>query len=156
MGKNLLFHGSDQIVRIPELRSGKYSKDFGRGFYCTEIREQAIRWAKRKKTPIVNSYILLATDELRRLDFKGMTSEWLNFIAMCRNADPSVTIHDYDLVVGPMADDQVYDFVQMFLNKEISEKQFAALSDFHYPTHQICFSSQKALDYLEFWKYQDV
>lgn len=156
MTSKLYFHGSGEVVTNPELRSGKYAKDFGKGFYCTEIREQAVRWAKRKNTSIVNLYQFPATSDLKILEFKSMTSDWLDFISNCRNADPSITIHDYDFVVGPMADDQVYNHLQEYIDGNMTKEQFALLCAYHYPTRQICFTSQKSLDYLEFQKFQDV
>lgn len=45
--KTTVFHGTYCDIRCPEIRLGRYTKDFGPGFYCTVIREQALRWAKR-------------------------------------------------------------------------------------------------------------
>ena len=42
-----IYHGSSQIVSEPEIRIAKYHKDFYYGFYCTMIRNQAVRWATR-------------------------------------------------------------------------------------------------------------
>ena len=52
----IIYHGSYCEVKNPELKSGKYSKDFGTGFYCTILEEQAIKWAQKYETPIVNKY----------------------------------------------------------------------------------------------------
>ncbi|WP_039238842.1 MULTISPECIES: DUF3990 domain-containing protein [Clostridium] len=59
MAKYTIFHGSYTEVKKPEIRKSRNTKDFGTGFYCTVIREQAERWAKRYKTPTENSNILL-------------------------------------------------------------------------------------------------
>ena len=40
-------HGSTVAVHDPVLLKTRYNKDFGFGFYCTVLREQAIRWAVR-------------------------------------------------------------------------------------------------------------
>ncbi len=56
MGKMTVYHGSYTIVEKPRIIKGRNTKDFGPGFYCTIIREQAERWAKRYDTPIVNTY----------------------------------------------------------------------------------------------------
>ena len=42
-----IFHGSSVIFKTPEIKIGKYNKDFYFGFYCTLIEKQAIRWATR-------------------------------------------------------------------------------------------------------------
>ena len=43
-----VFHGSAIEVKDPEIRTGKFTKDFGEGFYCTKLKRQAKRWAMRK------------------------------------------------------------------------------------------------------------
>ena len=45
--KRILYHGSREIVEVPEIRKAKFNKDFAAGFYCTVFKEQAIRWATR-------------------------------------------------------------------------------------------------------------
>ena len=107
MGKTFVYHGSFTEIQTPEIRKGRNTKDFGVGFYCTIMREQAQRWAKRYHTPIVNVYSCLIDENLRILEFKAMTEEWLDFIIACRNGTP----HDYDIVIGAMANDQIYNYI---------------------------------------------
>ena len=47
MAKMTVYHGGYTPVKHPEIRVGRNTKDFGTGFYCTVIKEQAQRWAKR-------------------------------------------------------------------------------------------------------------
>lgn len=75
-----------------------------------------------------------------------MSDEWLDFIAACRNGVP----HDYDVVEGPMADDTIFNYVQSFVDGEISRAAFWELAKFKYPTHQISFHTAKALAALKF------
>lgn len=56
MGKMTVYHGSYTSVKDPRIITGRNTKDFGTGFYCTIIREQAERWARRYDTPVVNTY----------------------------------------------------------------------------------------------------
>ena len=42
-----VYHGRYTPVEHPEIRAGRNTKDFGIEFYCTVIKEQAQRWAKR-------------------------------------------------------------------------------------------------------------
>ena len=67
MGKMTVYHGSYASVKEPKLVQSKNTKDFGNGFYCTIIREQAERWAKRYDTPIVNTYTVRMNQELKIL-----------------------------------------------------------------------------------------
>lgn len=56
MAKMTVYHGGYMAVEHPEIRKGRNTKDFGTGFYCTIIKEQAQRWAKRYDTKIVSIY----------------------------------------------------------------------------------------------------
>lgn len=73
MGKMLVYHGSYTEVQQPRIIVARNTKDFGTGFYCTVIKEQAERWAKRYATPVVNIYSLLINEKLDILEFKEMT-----------------------------------------------------------------------------------
>lgn len=75
-----------------------------------------------------------------------MSEEWLNFIVSCRNGIE----HNYDIVEGPMADDQIWNFIEGFIEGNISREAFWELVKFNYPTYQICFNTEKALKTLTF------
>ena len=85
MGIMTVYHGGYQPVERPEIRIGRNTKDFGTGFYCTIIKEQAVRWAKRYNTKFVSIYDVKPLDGLNILEFKDMTEEWLDFIIACRS-----------------------------------------------------------------------
>ncbi|MGM9698368.1 MAG: DUF3990 domain-containing protein [Prevotella sp.] len=55
----ILYHGTNTIVRHPEVRVSVYNKDFGFGFYCTQIERQARRWALTKRTRHIDLQIIL-------------------------------------------------------------------------------------------------
>ena len=59
MAKMTVFHGGYVAIDKPEIRKGRNTKDFGEGFYCTIIKEQAQRWARRYNTKIVSVYDVL-------------------------------------------------------------------------------------------------
>lgn len=83
---------------------------------------------------------------LKILEFKDMTEEWLDFIIDCRHGKT----HDYDIVIGAMANDQIYNFIADYMDGIITREQFWALARFKYPTHQINFCTPEALNCLEF------
>lgn len=56
MSKQMIYYGSYCIVKEPEIKEGKYTKDFGTGFYCTILQEQAEKWAKKYEKSIINKY----------------------------------------------------------------------------------------------------
>ena len=142
-----LFHGSRVIVEYPEIRTQRYQKDFSWGFYCTDIERQAVRWATKFGTAgIVNVYSFDDQAALSMKRFPGMTEEWLDFVAACRSGIP----HNSDVVEGTMADDTIFNYVQSFLDGEISRAAFWELARFKHPTHQISFHTAKALAALTF------
>ncbi len=152
MGKMTVYHGSYTAIQKPEIRIGKNTKDFGAGFSCTTIHEQALRWAKRYTKSIVNKYTVRLDTSLDILEFKEMTDAWLDFIIDCRYGKP----HKYDIVIGAMANDQIYNFVADYMDGILTREQFWVLAKFKYPTHQINFCSNAALKCLEFISSEEV
>jgi hypothetical protein len=135
-----IYHGSQVIVRFPEIRKTKYTKDFSWGFYCTKSYEQAKRWALRRyETGYVNYFQYLPNEKLNILSFQAMSDEWLDFIASCRAGN----VHDYDIVEGPMVDDQVWNYVNDYIQGEITREMFWERAKFKHPTHQISFQSRR-------------
>lgn len=147
MEEELIYHGSNQIVRNPRILVQGFYKDFGYGFYCTRIEKQAVRWANTKRNPhIVNVYAYEGKPGLFVKLFPDMTDEWLDFIAACRTGKE----HSYDIVEGPMVDDTIWDYVEDFLAGRISRPAFWELAKFKHPTHQILFSTEDALKTIRF------
>ena len=143
----ILYHGTNSIVRNPEVRISGYNKDFGFGFYCTRLERQARRWAISKRMPhIVCVYEYRPDDSLNVKIFSEMSDEWLDFVAACRHGES----HSYDIVEGPMADDEVWDYVEDFLSGRITREAFWALARFKHPTHQIIFCTDEALQTIKF------
>lgn len=143
----IIYHGSNVIVSSPRILVNGFYKDFGYGFYCTNIEKQAKRWALTKRgKSVVNSYEYIPNAALSQLVFDTMTEEWLDFVANCRLGKE----HSYDIVEGPMADDQVWDYVEDFIAGRISRAAFWELVKFKHPTHQIVFCTQEALKTLQY------
>lgn len=64
--------------------------------------------------------------------------------------------HDYDIVIGAVADDQIYNFISDYMDGVITREQFWVLAKFKYPTHQIAFCSEAALKCLEYRGFEEV
>ena len=147
MEKNIVYHGSNVEVSIPRIHQNGFYKDFGYGFYCTNFEKQAIRWAMtRKGNTVVNRYNYSVNKSLKTNIFNGMTDEWLDFVVACRRGIE----HDYDIVEGPMADDQIWNFIESYVEGRITREAFWELVKFNYPTHQIAFCTEEAIKTLEF------
>lgn len=145
--KNIVYHGSNVIVAEPKIILNGHYKDFGFGFYCTKIETQAKRWAlTRKGASIVNRYSYVENNALCIKKFETMTDEWLEFVVSCRRGIE----HKFDIVEGPMADDQIWDYVEDYVARRISKEAFWELVKFKHPTHQIVFNTEPALSTLHF------
>lgn len=142
----IIYHGSYLKIEFPQIRKHKFTKDFCWGFYCTEIKEQAQKWATKFKTPIVNEYKLKNLEELKVKVFKDYSHEWLDFVVSCRSG----ATHSYDVVEGPIADDTIYEYLDAYMDNMMDEEEFFKLMKFKYPTHQISLHTIKALDHIEF------
>lgn len=147
MENNIIYHGSNVEVQNPKILVNGHYKDFGYGFYCTNIEKQAKRWALTKKgDSVVNNYSYIKNSELKVLSFPEMTDEWLEFVVACRRGQK----HSYDIVEGPMADDQIWDYLEDYTAGNITKEAFWLLVKFKYPTHQIVFCTEEALQTLHF------
>ena len=141
-----VYHGSWMEIAEPDLKHSRTDVDFGKGFYCTILSEQAEKWAKKYDTPVINMYEYNENTKLKIKDFTVMTEEWLDFIINCRSGKQ----HNYDIVVGAMADDQVYNYVNDLINGTITREAFWELAKFRHPTHQIAFCTDEALKCIKF------
>ncbi len=147
MNLDKIYHGSNVVVENPRILINGHYKDFGYGFYCTNIEKQAKRWALTKRgESIVNRYLYTPNDSLNFLSFPEMTEEWLEFVVNCRRGKE----HGYDVVEGPMADDQIWDYVEDYIAGNITKKAFWELVKFKYPTHQVVFCTEAALKTIRF------
>lgn len=151
----IVYHGSPNVIVHPSVDYSRSSTDFSRGFYLTVLKEQAALWAIKKKIDHKESYVNtyeLNEDELKKLkvlEFKKYTVEWLNFVCNCRKRKDKTK---YDVVIGPIADDKVYDTINLFLSgfdtAEAAIKKLKLIK----PNMQICIRNQKALDKLLTYK----
>ena len=147
MDKVIVYHGSNVVVPEPKIMINGHYKDFGYGFYCTNFEKQAKRWAlTKKKNHIVNVYTYSENLDLNCKAFEKMSDEWLDFVVSSRRG----ITHTYDIVEGPMADDQIWDYVEDYAADKISKEAFWALVKFKYPTHQIVFCTEEALQTLHY------
>ncbi len=114
----ILYHGSFVEIAIPDLFHSRTHVDFGRGFYTTPIYEQAAKWCnkfkRRGKDGIVSKYKFdeSSYDKLKVLKFEAYSEEWLDFILNCRKGKDA---SEYDIVLGGVANDKVFNTVELFL-----------------------------------------
>ena len=150
----ILYHGSYLEIKSPDLEHSRKNVDFGCGFYLTPIYEQAVKWCekfkRRGKEGIVSRYDFdeTAFQDLRILKFDNYSEEWLDFILNCRTGKDTT---DYDIVIGGVANDKVFNTVELYFDHLIDKKEAIRRLRFEKPNLQICLRTQKALDeYLHY------
>lgn len=119
-----LYHGTNIEFTKIDFNQCRPNKDFGRGFYLTDIKQQALDKAIRRTkfsecgSPIVQEYefdeSLLTSKELKVKIFEGVSNEWAQFILSNRKAKGK-KVHNYDIVIGPVADDSVVYQINIYM-----------------------------------------
>lgn len=154
--KQILYHGGSHIIETPEIREPNRTLDFGKGFYVTSSKQQAERWVKahlkgRFSKGYVNSYEfdldILPTDFKLRI-FPKADEEWIDFVLANR-----LTLgfhHDYDLVIGPVANDNVYAQITLFEGGIISKQNLIEELKAYKLVDQYLFHSERVLPYLRY------
>lgn len=148
-----LYHGSYVEITKPDLVHSRSNVDFGCGFYLTPLHEQAEKWCARFKrrgmSGIISRYSYEAdTDQtLKVLEFDSYSEAWLDFILNCRRGQDST---DYDIVIGGVANDRVFNTVELFFDGLIEKQEAINRLRFERPNLQICFRTEKALAQLPF------
>lgn len=145
-----VYHGSTLEIINPIAAAGREFLDFGKGFYVTDIKEQAIRWAFRvgrirEERGIVNVYELdieKVKSDFRFFQFKKYDKEWLQFIVANRVGKD---VPHYDVIEGGVANDRVIDTVEAYMaNLMPLDNAIEELAK-HKPNNQLCITSQQVI-----------
>jgi hypothetical protein len=155
----ILYHGSHSIIDKPDLSFSRLRTDFGRGFYLTPLKMQAESWAQRflhtHGTAIVSKYEFMPKPgdklpiETKILEFDSHDLAWLDFITACRLGLPVDA--DWDLVIGGVANDKVFDTLQLYFDELIGAEEAIGRLRYNKPNFQYCFKTQTLIDqYLRF------
>lgn len=152
-----VYHGSTLCVNAPLASVCRDNLDFGKGFYVTDLKEQAINWAQRVaaisgKLPYLNVYDIdmeQVLNKYRVLTFFVYDEEWLDFIMSCRRGLP--VWKDYDLVEGGIANDRVFNTIELYFSGLIEKDDALKRLSFEHPNRQLCLINQEIIDrYLHF------
>ena len=144
-----LYHTSNIEVRNPNIEFSRNHLDFGKGFYLTSLKEQAIKYGQRFLRKEENAYLNVyeLDDEIgcsfTRKVFDSYNGEWLDYVAACRKGMPR---QEYDIIEGGIADDQVFDTIDLYFTGIYTREQ--ALDQLRYkkPNHQVCITNQLLID----------
>ena len=154
----ILYHGSNMAIDRIDLGKCRPYKDFGKGFYLTDIRHQAERMAARTVKMFMVEPSLTAfefvlenafTVGLNLKTFKSPDEEWARFVMSNRDINVPQPCHDYDIVIGPVADDTIARLLRMFSENFISEEQLVKELTFSQVTSQYFFHTEAAINMLK-------
>lgn len=152
----ILYHGSNIEVKEPILLKVQRELDFGKGFYTTSDLEQAARWAWRtaKRRGESNAFVTVYEvneDELkniRLLSFDSPNVEWLNFVV--KNRKGEYIAGDWDIISGPVADDQTAQVIDLYLEGAYDEEEAIRRFLTQRLKDQYAFKTNEALKLLIF------
>ncbi len=153
----ILYHGSNVTVEKPVLVKQNRFLDFGFGFYTTTNKEQAKDFAvkvtdKRKNgTATINIYEVDETKafaECNVLSFDEPDEAWLDFVA--QNRQGMYSGEKYDLIYGPVANDDVYRTITLYMTGILSKEQTLEALKIRKLYNQLVFTSEKSLGYIKF------
>lgn len=173
MSKQILYHGSAEIIQKPVFGKGKTYNDYGQGFYCTEHLALAKEWACTENTDgYANKYEMdtdglailnLSSEEYTILHWLALLMEYRKFRistpVMKRGAEWLkqnflIDLTPYDAVIGYRADDSYFSFARAFVNNEISLTQLSYAMRLGKLGEQFVLKSPAAFEKIQFVSYE--
>ena len=159
----IIYHGSIVPVEVPKILKSERMLDFGDGFYTTSNREQADRWSEivavKRKTNIrvITEYEFdfdTAKKELSVISFDKPDDKWLEFV--CLNRSGRIFSEPYDIVAGPVANDQVYTVVTLYEQGVLSKEAAIMEMKVRKLYNQILFHTEKSLNYCRYIRHIEI
>ena len=161
----ILYHGTNADFESIDLTQGIRHKDFGQGFYLTPDRMTAIRMAQKKAklfggTPTLITYemddVALQSDLKVKVFPEKASVEWFLFVDANRDRTNTTSVHDYDIVIGPIADDGVVLQLTNYHEGIYTPEQAAQLLQDKFLDQQYFFGTERALHFLRKTKVETV
>jgi len=161
----MLYHGSNTKVAEIDLSKCRPYKDFGQGFYLTDIRDQAENMARRVVrlyggSPRVSAFsfdkVAFVASGLKTISFERPNKDWALFILNNRNKR-FVNVADalcnqdnkYDIVTGPVANDDITYLFRMYIGNLIDTNALIRGLEYKSLTTQYSFHTERSLKYLQ-------
>ena len=155
-----VYHASKFIIESPDIYHSRDFLDFGKGFYLTSLIEQAKKYAQRflyqGDKAYLNHYNLDENldNKFNIKEFGDYNEEWLDFVTLCRLGKLS---SKYDMITGGIADDKVFNTVDLYFSGNISKEEALKRLKFIHPNHQICILNQELINkHLHFLKSDEI
>ena len=159
----VIYHGSDVAVHIPKILSANRFLDFGEGFYTTSSYEQATSWARRVRDNRNSEYAIIsvynfdidkAKKNLHIIQFNDPDPEWLRFVVSCRTGKTQPCT--YDIAMGPVANDNVYETIRLFETGILSEHETIIRLKIAEIYGQILFHTEQSLSYCVYARHESL
>jgi hypothetical protein len=158
----ILYHGSNILVQQPKLINQPRTLDFGAGFYTTTNKKQACDFSRKvmlrtkTNTQFVGIYTIddiTVREKLNVLEFTSANEEWLDFVVQNRrNTYKGI---EYDLVVGPVANDDIFTTLVLYEDGTLTKEQTLTALKIKSLYNQYVFKSEKALSFLIYMDFID-
>ena len=157
-----IYHGTNAEFGVVDLKICPPNRDFGQGFYCTNIRKHAYERAESKvddeggKVNIIEyrfdfNEILKINPKLKIKRFDNICAEWAQFVMLNRLRKEGESQHEYDIIEGPVANDKMFRQFQLYANNKIKLNEFVRRIKFREATHQIAFCTEESIDALLYY-----
>lgn len=149
----VVYHGTCFEFEKIDLDKSHNRRDFGKGFYTTVLRSQSKEWAYRlslrekKDKYYVYEFVFEEETALKVKRFDTLNEEWLEFIKL--NRSRGGLQHDYDVVIGPVADDNTMETVQLYIASILTANEAVERLRYNQVNNQVSFHTEKALEYLK-------
>ena len=167
-----VYHGSFTEVPSPDLNKCKEGKDFGRGFYLTTDKNQAVKFAKliaqrySASYGVLNEYVLSDINDLSYFDFENTDIDWLNCVVGNRRKQfkhLSENWNNYDIISGKVANDDTSTVINAYLlglygkiGTDVAAMTAIANLEPENLKNQLCFKTEKAIEKLQFVKREKI
>jgi len=149
----ILYHGSNQDFNNVDLSKSKNRRDFGKGFYTTTIREQALQWGYNMfnrfngEGIFLYEFDFLPSDDLKSKLFSEISDEWFDFILS--NRISNVLQHDFDFVQGPVANDKTILTITGFIDGIFTREEAMRRLRYSKANDQVSLHTERAVSLLK-------
>jgi len=149
----ILYHGSNQSFSNVDLTKSKDKRDFGKGFYTTTIREQALQWGYNMfnrfdgEGIFLYEFVFSPSSNLKSKQFSEISDEWFDFILLNRTSN--VLQHDFDFVQGPVANDKTVLTITGFVDGLFTREEAMRRLRYSKTNDQVSLHTENAVSLLK-------
>ena len=148
-----VYHGTSMKIEHADLSKSRTDVDFGIGFYLTQNKGMAKKWAANKATSVINEYEL----NLEGLNVVklNLDEQWLNFVSYNRGfGNIEFNTDGIDVIIGPTADDKLFGTLEQYFDGAISAEQAIRYLNVAGFSNQIVLKTEKAINNLSYLSHQ--